>query len=262
MKALLLSFFVISSTWAMDIEEIKDKLVGTYAHYDVVKYVAPLFGPIKLKSRIISFGITEYYLENGELWTKDRFCFSDYKANLPFKSLTKDEFTQAIVPKVAKLEILKTNGEVRIYRPETPTLLGVDLDDYTQDFPPVDSPLYIDDDGDGKPGVTVNLTMGPFLNEELYIARKEIFSYDAKLNDNGIISGIVRDRSQQMIIGASKPNLAKPNNPPQDLDLSKSPIYLVPLKEDYDCDKLKRDRKKLFPKSDKKAKRFYKKFKL
>lgn len=85
--------------------------------------MSPLFGPIKLKSRIISLTITEYYLEHIKFWTKDRFCFSDYKANLPFKSLTSDEFTKAIVPKVAKLEILKINGEVRIYRRETLTLL-------------------------------------------------------------------------------------------------------------------------------------------
>lgn len=41
-----------------------DAIVGKYAHYDVVSYVGELFGPVKLKSRIISFGITEFYVED------------------------------------------------------------------------------------------------------------------------------------------------------------------------------------------------------
>lgn len=237
-----------------------DAIVGKYAHYDVVSYVGELFGPVKLKSRIISFGITEFYVEDGKLMTKDRFCFSDYKANFPFKSKTKDEFTRAIIPKEVEMEVMETNGELLIHRPETPTLLGVDLPHYTANFPsdPTD-PRFVDSDGDGKPGVTVNLTMGRFLNEELYIARKEIFSYDLKMWSNGIMAGVVRDRSQQYIIGATKQSLVKPQNPIQNMDLSKSPIYLIPMKQDLDCDQLKAQRHKYFPNNDKKHKRFYKK---
>ncbi len=233
-------------------------LVGKYAHYDVVSYVGDLFSPIKLKSRIISFGITEFFLENDRLMAKDRFCFSDYKANFPFKSITSDEFTRAIVPKVVELEVMETNGELLIYRPETPTLIGVDLPDYRMSFPsdPFDG-RFTDDDNDGKPGITVNLVMGRFFNEELYIARKEIFSYDLKVMKNGILAGVVRDRSQQHIIGATKPELVSPQNPLQNRDLSKSPIYLIPMKEELNCDELKLKRDFYFPRRDKAHKRFY-----
>ena len=239
----------------------KSALVGKYAHYDVVSYAGKLWGPIKLKSRIISFGITEYYLENGKLMSKDKFCFSDYKANLPFQSKTSDEFTKAIKPKPVEMEIMETNGEIFIHRPETPTLLGVSLKKYTDSFPSdPNDPRFIDADKDGKPGVTVNLTMGSFLDEEIYIARKEIFSYDIKLRKNGILAGTVRDRSHQYIIGGSRPDLVTKNNPLQNSDLSKSPIYLIPLDKDLSCDELKRERGKYFPKNDKKHKRFYSRF--
>ena len=101
----------------------------------MVSYSGKLWGPIKLKSRIISFGITEYYMENGKLMSKDKFCFSDYKANLPFQSKTSDEFTRAIKPRPVEMEIMETNGEIFIHRPETPTLLGVSLKKYTDSFP-------------------------------------------------------------------------------------------------------------------------------
>lgn len=262
MKSILLGLTLLSGSlnlYAADIES----LVGKYAHYDVVSYVGKLFGPIKLKSRIISFGITEFYMEDGKLMSKDRFCFSDYKANLPFQSKTSDEFTRAIIPKVVQMEVMQTNGELIIHRPETPTLLGVDLPHYTLDFPEdASDPRFVDSDKDGKPGVTVNLTMGRFLNEELYIARKEIFSYDIKRWNNGILAGVVRDRSQQYIIGASKKDLVTENNPIQNMNLSKSPIYLIPMKQNLNCDELKAQRHKYFPNKDKRHKRFYKKLSL
>lgn len=238
-------------------------LVGKYAHYDVVAYVGKLSGPINLKSRIISYGITELYLKEGKLFSRDRFCFSDYKANLPFQSKTSDEFTRAIIPKDIEMEVMRTNGEILIHRPETPTLLGVALNNYTEDFPSKpDDERFIDSDKDGKPGVTVNLTMGRFLNEELYIARKEIFSYDVKRWENGILAGVVKDRSQQYIIGASKEDLVKENNPGQNTDLQKSPIYLVPMKKNLNCDELKAQRNLYFPDSDKNHKKFFRKLDL
>lgn len=258
-----LVIFLLSLTLVYSYANDAEKIVGKYAHYDVVAYVGDFAGPIKLKSRVISFGITEFYIEGNKLLSKDRFCFSDYKANLPFKTKNSDEFTQAIIPEIATMELLKTNGELILHRPETPTLLGVDLNDYTEDFPSnANDPRFIDADGDGKPGVTVKLSVGNFVNEELYIARKEIFSYDVKRWENGILAGVVKDRSQQYIISASRADLVKPNNPIQNYDLSKSPIYLIPLKEEMDCAKLKLNRDKFFPKNDKRHKSFYKKLKI
>ena len=85
----------------------------------------------------------------------------------------------AIVPEPAKLRVTNENGIINIFRPETPTLLGVDLDSYLSPFPK--DPRYTDPDKDGKPGVTVNISVGKFFNEDIYIARKEIFSYKMTL---------------------------------------------------------------------------------
>jgi len=262
MKKSLAFLLFVSSVQQVLANDITS-LVGRYAHYDVVSYIGKFLGPINLKSRIISYGITEFYIQDGKLFTRDRFCFSDYQANLPFKTKTSDEFTRAIIPDDVAMEVLTTNGEMIIHRPETPTLLGVELDDYTQDFPAdATDPRFIDADRDGKPGVTVNLTFGKFVNEELYIARKEIFSYDVKKMKNGILAGVVRDRSQQYIIGASKPDLVSENNPIQNIYLAKSPIYLIPMKQNLDCDQLKAERNKYFPKNDLKHRSFYRKLDL
>ena len=257
MKFLFSLLFISGLANAFDVTN----LVGKYAHYDIVAYKDKFLGPINLKSNIISYGITDLFVKEGKLYSKDRFCFSDYKANIPFNSKTSDEFTKAIIPKIVEMEVLKTGNDVRLYRPETPTLVGVKLDSYLEDFPEdPTSPLFVDDDKDGKPGITVNLSLGQFFQEELYIARKEIFSYDMKLNENGVISGIVRDRSQQYIISASRDDLVDGNNPPQNPNLSLSPIYLAPIDADIDCDSLKAGRDKYFPKNYRKHKKFYNKY--
>jgi hypothetical protein len=227
-----------------------NKLTGSYGHYDIVSYTDSLFGPFKMRSLIISYGITDFYLDNGKLMSKDRFCFSEYKANLPTKTSSSDELTQAIIPKPVELEVTEVNGTIKVFRPETPTLLGVDLKSYKESFPsdPKD-PRYTDPDKDGKPGVTVNITLGKFFNEEIYIARKEIFSYDMELRKDGSLVGFVRDRSQQYVIDASKKSLVKDSNPPQDPDLRRSPIFLIPVDKTMNCKQLKKDRYKLFPKN-------------
>ena len=119
-------------------------LTGRYGHYDIVAYTGKFLGPIKLRSLVISYGLTDFYIENGELLSKDRFCFSEYIANIPFNSKTSDEFTQAIIPEPVALKVKEVDGAIKIFRPETPTLLGVALESYLDPFP-VDpnSPAYI-----------------------------------------------------------------------------------------------------------------------
>lgn len=227
-------------------------LIGRYGHYDIVAYTGKFLGPLKMRSLVISYGITDFYIQDNALWTRDRFCFSEYESNIPFKTSVSDEFTQAIIPEPTKLEVNEQNGLIQIFRPETPTLLGVELASYMDPFPKdPNDPAYVDADKDGKPGVTVKLSLGKYFNEELYIARKELFSYKAKVKSNGQIIGTVYDRSEQHIISASKPSLVKENNPRQDRDLRKSPILLVPVNDNVDCVKLKEMRKELFPKNPK-----------
>lgn len=227
-----------------------EKLTGSYGHYDIVSYTDSLFGPFKMRSLIISYGITDFYLDDGKLMSKDRFCFSEYKANLPTKTSSSDELTQAIIPKPVELEVTEVNGKIKVYRPETPTLLGVNLKSYKESFPSdPNDPRYTDPDKDGKPGVTVNITLGKFFNEEIYIARKEIFSYDMELRKDRSLVGYVKDRSQQFVIDASKESLVKDSNPPQDPDLRRSPIFLIPVDTSMNCKQLKKDRFKLFPKN-------------
>ena len=226
----------------------KESVVGRYAHFDVVAYVEKIFIS-EMRTLVITYGITELTLDaEGRLISKNRYCHASHKSNLPFVSTVPDAFTRAIVPRPAVVEVRNNNGEFSLWRPETPTPIGIKLENSNEPLPkdPHD-PRISDDDGDGKPGVTVKIRIYNRFDTELYIARREIFAYDLALQSDGKLSGHVSDHSEQLVVGSPFPPLRSQKSPHQHPDSNLSPILLVPVDESYDCEKVMSERDQLFP---------------
>jgi hypothetical protein len=138
---------------------------------------------------------------------------------------------------------------VRVSRPFTPTGIGVDLEDPANDPLPTDpnDPRLTDDDGDGNPGVTASVTVSPELTGEIYLARREIFAYEVERQDDDSLTGHVIDESEQLIIGASNPVFMTPAQWTQHPDPALSPIILIPVEGEWDCERLRAERDDLFP---------------
>ncbi len=120
------------------------------------------------------------------------------------------------------------DGVLRVQRPATPTPVGIRLDDPFNDPLPTDpnDPRIVDDDGDGKPGLTVTIEVTPEFIGELYIARREIFAFEAFLTEPDLLTGVVTDDSEQLVIGASDPVFASsPANWGQYPDLDQEPDH-------------------------------------
>lgn len=222
-------------------------MAGRYAHYDIVAYQGDTpNGP--LSTFVISYGFTEFTIEDGELVETDRFCRAGQTANQPFTTEFPDAATQAIQPRSAVVEVYQEDGVWKIWRPATPTLIGIDGDPNLPLSRDRYDPLMRDDDGDGKPGVTAFVTLYGFIEGEIYLARREIFQNDLTLYSDGSLRGSVIDESEQLVIGASLPILDVPNEPDQWGDLGLSPIILIPIGDDVDtCDALMGLRDSLFP---------------
>lgn len=222
-------------------------MAGHYAHFDVVAYDGETpNGP--LSTFVISYGFTDLVIENGELVEIDRFCHAEYKANQDFVTSFPDEATQAIQPRNAIVDVYQEDGVWKLRRPATPTLIGIDGDpDQPLSMDP-ENPLINDDDRDGKPGVTVFVTLFGLIDGEIYLARREIFQNDMTLYSDGSLRGTVTDNSEQLVVGASLDILNTPNNPDQWPDLGLSPIILIPIPADVDsCEALMAMRDSLFP---------------
>jgi len=222
-----------------------EELVGRWAHYDVVAYEDDV-----LKTLIISFGFNDFTEVDGQIVDQSSFCFSEQRTDQPITTSLSDAATQAIQPPPAVLEIDTVDGVLRVRRPPTPTPVGIRLEDPFNEPLPTDpnDPRIVDDDGDGKPGLTVTIEVSPEFIGELYIARREIFAFEAFLTEPDLLTGQVTDDSEQLVIGASDPVFEmSPANWGQYPDLSKSPIILRRVDETWDCERLAAERDTLFP---------------
>jgi len=231
-----------------DMQSAKEAMVGHYAHYDVVAY-EDTTTRTTMRSFIISYGFTDFYLEEGRLMQSDRFVHAEQELS---KKNARSEFSkeavQAIKPRVQEVELSEREGWWHVYRPATPSLLGIEGDPSQPLSTDPEDPRLTDPDRDGYPGVTVKISVGRFFKGEIYITRREIFSNYLILNSNGTLSGYVVDRSEQFVVGASKRILNQESNSVQHPDTGLSPILLVPVDPDIDTfEELMEIRDEIFP---------------
>ena len=219
-------------------------LAGRWAHYDIVAYEDDT-----LKTMIVSYGFTDFAVEDGQLIESEEFCTAEQITDQAIQTSVSDAATQAIRPVSTPVEVTGEPGAWEVHRPATPTPVGIRLDDPVNESLPTDpdDPRIVDDDGDGKPGITVEIRIGDSV-EELYIARREIFAYDLVQDGPDSMSGTVTDGSEQLVIGATDPIFEGSGGAwVQVPDLSFSPILLERVGEDWDCDRLAAERDDLFP---------------
>ncbi len=220
------------------------ELVGRWAHYDVVAYEDGT-----LKTLIISYGFNDFAEVDGQIIDSASFCFSEQRTDQPIETSLSDAATQAIKPPNTPIEVDDVDGVLRIRRAATPTPVGIRLDDPANDSLPDDpaDPRIVDDDGDGQPGITVTIEVNEDLSGELYIARREIFAYEALLTEPDTLTGTVTDDSEQLVIGASDPIFEADADWVQHPDPAKSPIILRRVDDSWDCHRLAAERDELFP---------------
>lgn len=102
-----------------------------------------------------------------------------------------------------------------------------------------------DQDGDGKPGVTIKIVT-IIASGDAYTVQRQNYSYQSTaLPAMGKAAGMTFDRSEQRVVDASNPSLIQnPTGTPND---GASSFKLVKLVGTYDCAKLITDEKTLFP---------------
>ncbi|MBN2807346.1 MAG: hypothetical protein JXR22_11880 [Prolixibacteraceae bacterium] len=236
-------------TAVSDIDSIKKQLLGHYAHYDVVAYEdsttqSPMF------TFVISYGFTDFSLDSaGNLIQSHTFLRASHKINQ--KQITSefsDEAVQAIKPEKCKVELNLKEGKWHLLRPPTPSLLGISGDPMQPLSQNRKDPNFTDPDGDGNPGVTVKINIGKILKGEIYLTRREIFTHYLTLNNDGTLTGYVKDDSEQFIIGASMKILDQPSNNVQHPSKGMNPILLVPISDEIDTlEELMAIRDEIFP---------------
>jgi len=225
-----------------------EAIAGRYAHYDVVSY-EDTSTKTPMRTLIMSYGFSEFYVRDGKLFQRDRFCFATQKINQPnVQSVFSDAAVRAITPEDSEVDLYFENGRWQLYRPETRTLLGIRGDPELPLSQNRKDPAIFDADGDGKPGVTVSLTIGNLIKGEIYIIRREISATLMVLNDDGSLTGHVIDTSEQLVVDATMAILRQASNAVQYGGPGLNPIILIPIDDTVlTCADLLAQRDRLFP---------------
>jgi hypothetical protein len=231
-----------------DLESARKAIVGHYAHYDVVAYEDTTTRTV-MRSFIISYGFTDFYMQDGKLMQSDRFVHAEQKlSRKKARSEFGDDAVQAIKPNIKEAELFLKDGVWHINTPESPTLLGIEGDPSKPLSKDPKDPNITDPDKDCHPGVTVKISVGRFFKGEIYLIRREISSNHMTLNTNGTLSGYVTDRSEQFVIGASKKILNQESHNYQYPDKGLNPILLVKIDPEIDSpEELMKIRDSIFP---------------
>lgn len=236
---------VTSTTTVVDgLPDGAEELVGRWAHFDVVAY-----SDETMNTGIISTGFADLELRDGELWNQMTFCHADTVTDQPIEVAISDAATQAITPIATPVEVTEVDGELRVSRPPTPTPIGIRMADPANESLPDDptDPRIFDADGDGNPGITSTVRVSADLQGELYLIRREIFAYDVTQRGPDQLVGSITDSSEQLILGASNPIFLTPAQWVQVDDPALNPVIWERVGKDWDCDRLARERDRLFP---------------
>jgi hypothetical protein len=230
------------------LEEAMQAIEGRYAHYDVVSYQDDTTRQ-PMRTFIVSYGFTEFRIEDGKLLQIDSFCHAGQILNQAGSEAEfSDAATRAIKPRVQEVELSWEDGRWRLYRPPSPTLLGIAGDPETPLSTDPNDPNLLDPDEDGNPGVTVTIRVGSYLEGEIYITRREIYRNYVELHSDGNLYGYVVDESEQFVVDASRRIFRQESNMKQIPDPGMSPIILVRVADDFgSCDELVAAQNSLFP---------------
>ena len=227
---------------------ILQALVGTYAVQMKIAMIqeVPILGEMENVSTV--YGFTEIS-EDGEggVVMVERGCGARSSTGDAINVVIPSAIPRSVTPPVTPLNVWEENGIIHWSRPEVVVPIGIRLDDPVNDALPTDpnDPRIWDQDGDGAPGVTVNV-MG-FASGDLYIIQKQVSSEHGILNEAGEMEGFVVDNSLQVTIGGTNPLLNQqiPTRPNPDGSLST--LRSTKMAADRDCDWLLENQNQLFP---------------
>lgn len=174
-----------------------------------------------------------------KLRIREKICASSMKSS--------SKELQTILPKgffrslpgarrLGELVYKKDRWEYRVHR--APSILGAKLKRPAKDALPVDArdPRVIDQDRDGKPGVTVRIR--GTVTGEVQIVQRAFTRLRGLPQGKDRVEGIVRWSREQKVLGATNPLLRSPPQARPHPDMSRSRFRMRRVAKGTDCAKL------------------------
>ncbi|MFN4218083.1 MAG: hypothetical protein ACK4HB_02165 [Candidatus Bipolaricaulia bacterium] len=184
--------------------------------------------------------------QNGEMVTMEaQTCALEFDSGTPLVKLTFPErFVSSLETDVKKAQF--DPSTLNFVQPRTVYLRGVRLQDPERDPLPTDpkDPRIFDQDGDGKPGMTLIASVLGVLNAEIYIIQRDWNILRGRLTSSTTLDGLVEWESEQVILGATNSIFLNPN--PTFPDPNNSFFRSRRVSAETSCEQIRAQRDQLF----------------
>ncbi|MCG3174585.1 MAG: hypothetical protein GMKNLPBB_02830 [Myxococcota bacterium] len=202
----------------------------------------PFIGDVNARtSSVLKVALTR---NGADLTVKSEVCSIVIDSGTKeIQTILTDAFVKSIrVPdKSARLE--KTADGVLFIQPNVPEIRGARLENPLDPLPAdPNDPRVIDQDGDGKPGLTVRLA--GLVNGEVYVVQRANAALTGTVFSLDRMDGVIDWSEQQSIVGASDDLLKTPNE--SFPDKSSSFFRMTRITPDRTCAQLAAEQNTLF----------------
>ncbi|MFN4218291.1 MAG: hypothetical protein ACK4HB_03310 [Candidatus Bipolaricaulia bacterium] len=238
----VLSALGIGSAQAPDIS-------GAWAHLQVMSSVtnAPVLGTINLKT--ITTLRLEVIQKDTDLLITFEPCAVESESSSPFfKIIFPEAFVKYMGIDIKPARLESQGSSWQLFQPRYTIVRGVRLQDPEKDALPTDpnDPRIFDQDKDGKPGMTIRVSVLGLLEGEIYIIQRDWNSLRSTTLTPQIIDGLIEWGSEQVVLGASNPLLAGQSENTPDPKRENSYFRTTRIDPTMSCAQIVKERDKLF----------------
>ena len=232
-------------------------LSGRWAMVQVLTATVNIAGAQASENRVTTLIVADIDSTDGNFTLSEEVCdiaLANIAGVCGEGSLVTTEIPDAYIASIGIVDregtVTEENGALRFDLPRVYQVKGVKLDDPSSDDMPTDpsDDAYWDQDGDGKPGMTLRFVQPGMLVGELYVGQRDWTEMNGTIIGGGKVVGQISWDSEQVTLGANPETLldSSPKSAPAN-DASKSYFKMVRIDATKDCGSVVADKKILFP---------------
>ena len=199
----------------------------------------PFVGPGSVETTAVLLTTIE---QDGESLTLcDEYCSTTIVMEPPMAQTTvPDLFVRSLVPPARSATLRATDGATLFTQEWHTEVRGADLADPVNDPLPRDAydRRVIDQDGDGKPGLTVPVCIPDVVGGDTYVVHRLRYRLDGRVVDPDTVSGTIEWTSEQNVILATDAVLMMSISLPADPDASRHRFLMVRVDDSWTCERL------------------------
>lgn len=224
-------------------------LSGTWAELQVCSQmdVLPILGKVTSTSTSLLCATIEQ--SGSSLLMREVTCSTTIKTGSALGKLVIPEAFLASLGEMTRPASLDGSGPtIRFDQPWYTQVRGAYLVDPENDALPTnpDDPRVFDQDGDGKPGLTVRVSILGFLSGEVYVVQRVRYRMVGTVVSPNRVEGLIEWSNEQITIEASNPLFAVDTQPEPNSAPEKSYFVLQRVDPGTACQRIVAQRKALF----------------